>query len=132
MSEDLRARLDSALGERYRIERELDRGGMAIVYVGEDLRHGRKVAVKILQPIVAETVGTERFLREVEVVAGLEHPHVLTLIDSVDADGLPYYVMPFVRGENLARRLESEGPLPIEEAVRIAREIATDDSQGGL
>lgn len=123
MSDDVRQRLADALQGRYRLERELDRGGMAIVYLAEDTRHSRRVAVKVLQPIVAQTLGAERFLREVDVVARLQHPNILTLIDSGQADGLPFYVMPFVAGESLRRRLE-HGPLAVSEAVAIALEMA--------
>ena len=94
-----------ALADRYTIERELGRGGAAAVFLAEDLRHHRKVALKILRPDVAEAVGSERFLREIEVAANFTHPHILPLHDSGDADGLLYYVMPFVTGGSLRDRL---------------------------
>jgi len=97
---------------------------MATVFLAEDLKHGRKVAIKVLHPELAASVGGERFLREIEIAAGLEHPHILSLIDSGQAGGLFYYVMPYVDGESLHDRLEREQQLPIEEAIRIAREIA--------
>ena len=116
--------LKAALADRYEIEGELDRGGMAVVYTAKDLRHDRKVAIKVLMPSLSATVGTERFLREVEVIAKLEHPNILTLIDSGEVEGLPYYVMPFVKGQNLAALLEKEGRLSVEQAVQIAGEVA--------
>ena len=92
---DLRDRLAAALADRYRIEREVGAGGMATVYLAHDLKHNRDVALKVLRPELAAALGGERFLREIDIVAQIEHPHVLTLIDSGDADGLLYYVMPF-------------------------------------
>lgn len=124
MTDDLLARVTEALADRYEVESELDRGGMAVVYLAQDLRHDRKVAIKVLLPSLSATVGTERFLREVDVIAQLQHPHILTLIDSGEVGGLPYYVMPFVKGQSLAARLEREERLPTEEAVRIAAEVA--------
>ncbi len=121
---DLLERLKSALSDRYAIESEIGRGGMAVVFLAEDLRHHRKVAIKVLQPELAAAVGPERFLREIEAVAGLTHPHVLPLYDSGDADGLLYYAMPYVEGESLRQRLHRDTQLPIEEATRIAREVA--------
>ena len=117
-------RLNAALEGRYRIERELGAGGMATVYLAEDLRHGRQVALKVLRPELATALGPERFLREIETVARLTHPHVLPLFDSGEADGLLFYVMPCVEGETLKARLEREGALPIDDALRIARECA--------
>ncbi|MBT8336401.1 MAG: serine/threonine protein kinase, partial [Gemmatimonadetes bacterium] len=116
--------LTSALADRYTIERELGRGGAAAVFLAEDLRHHRKVALKILRPKVAEAVGRDRFLKEIEVAAGLIHPHIVPLFDSGDASGVLYFVMPFVEGESLRARLDREGALPVDEAVRIARELA--------
>ena len=116
--------LKDALSDRYMIEGELDRGGMAVVYLAEDLRHRRKVAVKVLQPNLSATLGTDRFLREIDVIANLQHPNILTLIDSGEVRGLPYYVMPYVEGQSLRARLDREGSLPLEEAVRIASEVA--------
>ena len=116
--------LIAALGGRYRVVRELGRGGMAIVYLTEDLKHRRQVAVKVLLPELAAALGSERFLREIEIAARLNHPHILPLFDSGDANGLLYYVMPYVKGESLRDRLTSEKQLPLEEALRIAREVA--------
>ena len=118
-------RLTAALSDRYRLERELGAGGMATVYLGEDLRHRRRVAVKVLRPDLSAIVGAERFLVEIRVTANLQHPHILPLFDSGDADGLLFYVMPYVQGESLRDRLNREKQLPIDEAVRIAREVAS-------
>ena len=117
-------RLQAALADRYRIERELGQGGMATVYLAEDLKHHRKVAVKVLRPELAATLGPERFAREIEVAARLQHPHILGLLDSGDADGFFYYVMPYVEGETLRDRLARGGELPVPEAVRLLSEIA--------
>jgi eukaryotic-like serine/threonine-protein kinase len=117
-------RLTAALAGRYRVERELGRGGMATVYLAHDVRHDRSVALKVLKPELAAALGPERFGREVRLTARLEHPHILPLLDSGDADGLLYYVMPYVEGESLRDRLNREKQLPIPEAVRIAREVA--------
>src|SRR3989442_5112570 len=116
--------LRSALANRYTIERELGRGGMATVYLAEDLKHHRKVAIKILNPELAAALGPERFLREIEIAAGLTHPHILPLHDSGEAGGLLYYVMPFVEGQTLRGRLEREKQLPLEDALAITRDIA--------
>ncbi|MFO7586649.1 MAG: protein kinase, partial [Gemmatimonadota bacterium] len=121
---DVLSRLTRALSDRYSLERELGRGGMATVYLATDRKHDRKVALKVLHPELAASVGHERFLREIRIVAGLTHPGILTLIDSGEADGLLYFVMPYVSGETLKDRLEREGPLPVEEALRIARAVA--------
>ena len=121
---DLQERLRAALRDRYAVESEIGRGGMATVYLAEDLRHHRKVAIKVLHPELASSVGAERFLREIEIAAGLDHPHILTLLDSGQANDLLFYVMPYVEGESLRDRLEREGQLPIEAAIRIAREVA--------
>ena len=118
------ARLTAALADRYRIERELGAGGMATVYLAHDERHGRRVAVKVLQPELAAMIGADRFLTEIRTTAALQHPHILGLIDSGSVDGLPYYVMPFVDGESLRDRLDRERQLPVEEALKIAREVA--------
>jgi len=120
---DAQERLKSSLADRYAIEREIGAGGMATVYLATDLRHHRQVAVKVLRPDLAATVGPERFLREIEVTAALRHPHILPLLDSGLAGDLPFYVMPFVDGESLRARLARERQLPIAEAVRIAREV---------
>jgi tetratricopeptide (TPR) repeat protein len=121
---DLSQRLSPALSGRYRIERELGRGGMATVFLAEDLKHRRQVAIKVLDPEVAAAIGPERFRREIETVARLTHPHVLALHDSGEADSLLYYVMPFVAGESLRDRLTREKQLPLEEALRLTREVA--------
>ena len=117
-------RLAEALRGRYTIERELGRGGMATVYLAHDVRHDRRVAIKLLRPEIAMAVGADRFLREIHVAAALNHPNILPLYDSGDSDDLFYYVMPFVEGESLAGRLRREGPLAIDEAVAIARQVA--------
>ncbi len=116
--------LHAALTGRYAIERELGAGGMASVYLAEDLRHHRKVAIKVLHAELSAVLGPERFLKEIELTAGLQHPHILPLFDSGSADGLLYYVMPYVAGESLRDRLDREGQLPVAEAVRIATETA--------
>ncbi len=118
------SRLTRALADRYRIERVLGEGGMATVYLAEDPKHRRRVAVKVMRPELAETLGTERFLREVEIAAQLSHPHILPVFDSGTADGFLYYVMPFVDGESLPARLAREKQLPVPEALRLAREVA--------
>jgi tetratricopeptide (TPR) repeat protein len=114
----------AALADRYSIEREIGRGGMARVYLAHDVRHDRPVAIKVLSPSVTNAVGAERFLREVRIAAALTHPHILSVHDSGDADGLLYFVMPYVQGESLRARLDREHQLPIEDAVRITREVA--------
>src|SRR5438046_4465968 len=122
---DTRSRLTTALTDRYRLERELGAGGMATVYLAYDLRHERKVAIKVLKPELAAVIGAERFLREIKTIATLQHPHILGLIDSGEANGTAYYVMPFVEGESLRDRLTREKQLPITAAVRIATEVAS-------
>ena len=117
-------RLTLALADRYTIEDEIDSGGMATVYRARDPKHDRTVAIKVLKPELAEAIGADRFLREIRTTANLSHPHILPLFDSGDADGFLYYVMPFVEGESLQDRLDREGPLPVEDAVQIAREVA--------
>src|SRR5881275_1594940 len=117
-------KLRTALNDRYRIEREIGAGGMATVYLAHDVRHDRDVAIKVLHPDLAAALGAERFLAEIKTTAKLQHPHILPLLDSGEADGLLYYVMPLVTGETLRARLEREHQLAIPEAVRIAREIA--------
>ncbi len=121
---ELQERLQAALANRYTIQREVGRGGMATVYLAQDLRHRRPVAVKILHPHLAANVGPERFQREVEIAARLSHPHILTLIDSGEVEGLLYYVMPFIEGESLRGRLDRERQLPIEDALEITRHVA--------
>src|SRR5678816_1399925 len=118
-------RLTIALADRYRVERELGAGGMATVYLAEDLKHHRRVAIKVLRPELAAVIGADRFLREIETIAGLQHPHILGLIDSGEVNGTAYYVMPFVEGESLRDRLAREKQLPIADALRIATEAAS-------
>ena len=117
-------RLSDALKERYRIERELGQGGMATVFLAEDIRHHRKVAIKVLHPELSAVLGSERFLKEIELTANLQHPHILPLFDSGAAEGLLYYVMPYVEGETLRGRLERERQLPVADAIRIASDVA--------
>jgi hypothetical protein len=121
---DVITRLNSALEGQYRIEREIGAGGMGTVFLAEDLKHHRDVAIKVLRSELGPILGGGRFLREIGIVAQIEHPHILTLIDSGDADGLLYFVMPFVKGESLRARLAKEGPLPIREVVRLIRDVA--------
>ena len=122
---DLLLRLQAALAERYAIERELGQGGMAVVFLAQDLKHHRAVAIKVLRPELALALGVERFLGEIETVAGLAHPHILPLYDSGEAAGFLYYVMPYVEGESLRERLTREKQLSLEDALRIAGEVAT-------
>src|SRR5437773_3744784 len=122
---DQLAHLQAALADRYALERELGRGGMATVYLARDLKHGRRVAIKVLKPELAAALGPERFLREIKTAAQLNHPHILPLHDSGEADRFLYYVMPYVEGESLRERLTREGQLPLDEALRIAREVAS-------
>ena len=117
------ARVHAALAGRYTIERELGRGGMATVYLGRDLKHDRAVAIKVLRPELAASVGGERFLREIQIAAHLQHPHILPLHDSGQANELLYYVMPYVEGESLREKLKRDGAMPIGEAVRVLSEI---------
>jgi len=117
-------RLTAALADRYAIKRELGSGGMATVYLADDVRHRRQVAVKVLRPDLAATLGPERFFREIEIAAQLQHPHILPLLDSGQSDGFLYYVMPFVEGESLRERLTRVRELPIPEAVRLLRDVA--------
>ncbi len=120
----LQERLESGLSSRYTLERELGQGGMAIVFLAEDLRHGRKVALKVLRPEISAEIGAERFLREIKLAAGLTHPHILPVYDSGEASGLLFYVMPNMEGRSLRERLESERQLALDEALRITREVA--------
>jgi len=121
---ELLERLSAVLQGRYAVETEVGRGGMATVFLARDLKHDRQVALKVLHPEVAASVGHDRFLREIQIAARLEHPNILTLIDSGEADGLPYFVMPYLEGGSLRERLDREGELPIEEALLIAAEVA--------
>src|SRR5256712_6217653 len=119
------ARLTAALAGRYAIERELGAGGMATVYLARDLKHDRDVALKVLRPELAAVLGAERFLQEIHISARLDHPHILTLIDSGECDGFVWYVLPYVRGESLREKLTREKQLSLEEAVRIATQVAS-------
>jgi len=121
---DIVTRLNEALTDRYAIERELGEGGMATVYLARDVRHNRSVAIKVLKPELAAVVGAERFLAEIETTANLQHPHILPLFDSGEADGFLFYVMPYIEGETLRERIDREGQLPVDEAVGIAIAIA--------
>ncbi len=117
-------RLKAALADRYRIERELGAGGMATVYLAHDLRHDRKVAIKVLKPELAAVLGAERFVQEIKTTASLQHPHILPLHDSGEAGGFLYYVMPYIEGETLRDKLNRETQLGIEEAIKITTEVA--------
>ena len=117
-------RLTAALADRYKLERQLGIGGMATVYLAEDLKHKRKVAVKVLRPELAAVLGAERFVQEITTTANLQHPHILPLFDSGEADSFLYYVMPFVEGETLRDKLNRETQLGIDEAVGITTDIA--------
>ncbi|MEP6779122.1 MAG: protein kinase [Gemmatimonadaceae bacterium] len=121
---DVIARLSAALSDRYTVERELGAGGMATVYLVHDIKHDRDVAMKVLHPDLGAALGAERFLTEIRTTARLQHPHILPLLDSGDANGLLYYVMPYVSGETLHSKLRREKQLPIDEALLIAREVA--------
>src|SRR5690242_16542644 len=121
---DLRAALQAALGDRYRLERELGRGGMATVYLAQDLRHDRPVALKVMHPELAASVGPERFQREIRTTARLQHPHILPVLDSGEAAGQLWYTMPYVEGESLRDRLRRERQLPIDDALQLTREVA--------
>ena len=113
----------AALADRYRVERELGRGGMATVYLARDLRHDRPVALKVLRPELAASLGPERFLREISIAARLQHPHILPVHDSGEAAGRLWYTMPYVEGESLRQRILREGQLPLDQAVRIALQV---------
>src|SRR5712691_1159713 len=117
-------RVAAALADRYRLIRELGSGGMATVYLAEDMRHRRQVAVKVLRPELTAALGAGRFTREIETVAQFQHPHILPLLDSGEAGGFLYYVMPYVEGESLRDRLARHGELPIHDAVKILIEVA--------
>ena len=121
---DALSALSAALADRYRLERELGHGGMATVYLAQDLKHDRAVALKVLKPELAHALGPERFLREIQVTAQLDHPHILPLLDSGDAGGFLYYVMPYVQGETLRTRLMRAKQLPLDDALQIAAEVA--------
>ncbi len=124
MTEGHTERLEAALDGKYRVERKLGEGGMATVYLAEDIKHERKVALKILRPELAAVLGAERFLSEIKTTANLQHPHILPLFDSGEAEGYLYYVMPFIDGETLREKLDREKQLGVDDAVRIARNVA--------
>ena len=117
-------RLSAALADRYVLERELGRGGMATVYLARDLKHDRPVALKVLLPELAASLGPDRFQREIKLAARLQHPHILTVHDSGEAAGHLWFTMPYVEGESLRDRLRRERQLPVDEALRITREAA--------
>ena len=120
----LPSRLTTALADRYSIDSEIGSGGMATVYLAQDLKHDRKVAVKVLKPELAAVLGAERFLSEIKTVANLQHPHILPLFDSGEADTFLYYVMPYVEGESLRAKLDREKQLSVDEAVEITKSVA--------
>ena len=122
---DALAQLNTSLAGRYTIDREIGRGGMATVYLARDIRHARHVALKVLNPELGAVVGVERFLSEIQVTANLQHPNLLPLFDSGGADGMLFYVMPYIDGESLRKRLQREKQLPIDEALRIATSVAS-------
>ena len=124
VADHLSERLNIALVSRYRLERELGSGAMGVVFLAHDVRHGRPVAIKVLRPGLAGSIGTDRFIREIRTVAGLQHPNIVPLFDSGEADGLLYYVMPYIEGESLRGRLGRERQLPIADTVQIARDVA--------
>src|SRR5678815_5054647 len=114
-------KLRDSLAGTYTIDRELGRGGMATVFLAQDTKHERVVALKVLHPDLAASLGPDRFLREIKLAARLNNPHILPLFDSGDADGLLYYVMPYVEGESLRERLDRENKIPIDEAIRLTQ-----------
>jgi serine/threonine-protein kinase len=122
---ELRERLEAGLAGRYTLERDLGQGGMALVFLARDLRHDRKVAIKVLRPEISAEIGAERFLREIKMAAGLTHPHILPVHDSGEACGLLFYVMPNMEGSSLRERIDTERQLPLEDALRITREVAS-------
>ncbi len=121
---DLVTRLNAALEGRYTIERELGEGGMATVYLADDIKHERKVALKLLKPELAALVGAERFLGEIKTTANLQHPHILPLFESGEADGFVFYVMPLVEGESLRERIDREKQLGVDDALAITQKVA--------
>ena len=120
---DLISRIQTSLADSYLIERQLGEGGMAVVFLATDLKHNRKVAIKVLKPELSESLGSARFLQEIETAAGLSHPHILAVHDSGEADGLLFYVMPFVEGESLRDRIDREEQLPVADALEITKEV---------
>jgi eukaryotic-like serine/threonine-protein kinase len=121
---DILARLQTALADRYHVEGEIGRGGMATVYLARDLKHERPVAIKVLHPELGMALGPERFLREIRYAARLQHPHILTVLDSGEAAGLLWYTMPYVEGESLRDRLGREVQLDLDDALHIAQEVS--------
>jgi serine/threonine protein kinase/Flp pilus assembly protein TadD len=124
-TDTLQQRLEKGLSGRYTLERELGQGGMAVVYLAVDLRHDRRVALKVLRPEISAEIGADRFLREIKLAAGLTHPHILPVYDSGEAGGLLFYVMPNMEGRSVRERLDREKQLPLEEALKITREVAS-------
>ncbi len=122
---EITQQLSSALADRYKIESHVGEGGMATVYLAHDLKHDRKVALKVLRPELAAVIGADRFLQEIKVTANLQHPHILPLHDSGDAGSFLYYVMPYVEGDSLRDKLNRERQLAIDEAIEITRSIAS-------
>lgn len=120
---DIPQPLRSALADRYELLRVIGRGGMATVYLANDVRHRRTVAVKVLKPELAASLGTSRFLKEIEIAAGLMHPHIVPLYDSGEAEAFLYYVMPYIEGQSLREKIAKEGELPVGEVVRILRDV---------
>ncbi len=121
---DIAEQLQAALADRYRLDSQLGQGGMATVWLARDLRHDRDVALKVLRPELSAVLGADRFLSEIRIAARLDHPHILTLIDSGATDGILWYVLPYVRGDTLRHRLEREKQLAVDEAVDIGRQVA--------
>ena len=122
---EITSQLSTALADRYRIESHLGEGGMATVYLAHDVKHDRKVALKVLRPELAAVIGGERFLQEIKVTANLQHPHILPLHDSGEADTFLYYVMPYIEGDTLREKLDRERQLAIEDAIEITRSISS-------
>src|SRR5256714_6890156 len=122
---ELRDQLLHALADRYTIEREIGAGGMATVYLARDIKHGRNVALKVLNPELGAVLGVDRFLSEIKVTANLQHPNLLPLFDSGEVDGLLFYVMPYIDGESLRGRIEREKQLPVDDALHIAASVAS-------
>src|SRR5437868_14349790 len=125
MTDNLIAQLQDGIGDKYTIDREIGRGGMATAYLARDPRHDRRVALKVLNPELGAVLGVERFLAEIKVTANLQHPNLLPLFDSGESGGLLFYVMPYVEGESLRVRLEREKQLPIDQALHIATSVAS-------
>src|SRR5436309_13549374 len=119
------AQLSASLADRYRIDREIGAGGMATVYLARDVKHNRRVALKVLNPELGAVLGVERFLSEIQVTANLQHPNLLPLFDSGEAEGLLFYVMPYVEGESLRAKVQREKQLPIDEALHITTSVAS-------